>query len=59
VGAVIDNGMSDNRETESGATGLAASGLIDPVEAFEDSINVASRDTNSMIGDLNYNFVAL
>ena len=49
--AVVGGNVADDGEAETGAAGLAAAGAVDPVEAFEDALEVALGDADALVGD--------
>ena len=49
--------MANNRKTEARAPGLAASGLVDPIETLENSVDVTSWNSNSLIGHFDDNVI--
>ena len=52
VAAVRLGDVADDREPEPGAAGAAAAGLVDAVEALEDPLEVARRDPDAVVADL-------
>jgi hypothetical protein len=46
AGDVLDDGQA-----EPGASGGAGAGLVGPVEALEDPIDVGGRDADALVGD--------
>ena len=49
LAAVRLGDVADDRQPEPGAAGVAAAGAVDPVEAFEDALEVAGRDADAVI----------
>ena len=49
---VVAGDVAHDRQTESGSTGFAAARPIDPVEPFEDPLEVAAGDADAVIVDL-------
>src|SRR5947208_6668167 len=47
--AVVVDHMAHDRKAETGAAGVPGPGPIDPVETFEDAIEVAGRDADAVI----------
>jgi hypothetical protein len=54
---MVHHRMANNRKTQTRASGLAASGLVDPIKAFEDSVDITRWDSDSVIGDLYDNVI--
>ena len=59
LAVVVRDHVADDGEAEAGAAGLAAAGLVDPVEALEDPLEVAGRDADAVVGDGDLDLVAL
>ncbi len=43
--------MSDDRQAEAGAAGVAAAGAVDAIEPFEDPVDVTSGNPDTGVGD--------
>ena len=48
---MVRGDVADDREPEPRAAGVAAAGLVDPVEALEDAVDVASGNPDPLVGD--------
>ncbi|CAB4807582.1 unannotated protein [freshwater metagenome] len=48
---VVGNRVTNDRKTKPGSARLATSGLIDSVEPLENSIDISSGNTDSMVSD--------
>ena len=49
LSAVVGHHVAHDGEPEPGAAGLAAPGLVDPVEALEDAVQVAAGDADAVV----------
>ena len=49
LAAVRLRDVADDRETETGAAGVAAARPVDAVEALEDALEIARRDPDAVI----------
>ena len=51
VAAVVLHGVLDDAEAEPGPARVPRTGLVDPVEALEDAVEVLPLDAHALVGD--------